>query len=151
MTQQQILSPASDYEAVRAAIRSLNPSIAIYGVDAMDEVVRQQTAPWRFMTWMIGIFAGLALCLCALGIYGVISYVVTQRTREFGIRIAIGAQPREVLRAVVGGGVRLMVIGMIVGGLAAVGLTRVVSSYLPGVSIVDIAPEEWSGGAFHLE
>lgn len=132
--------PESAVGAVRAAIRGLNPSIAIYGVGAMDDIVRQQTAPWRFMTWMIGIFAGLALGLCALGIYGVISYVVTQRTREFGIRLAIGAQPRDVLRVVVGGGVRLMVTGMIVGGLAAVGLTRVVASYLPGVSLVDLAP-----------
>ena len=105
----------------------------------MDERVRRQSALSRFITWVMGVFAGIALWLCAIGIYGVMSYVVTQRTREIGIRLALGAQPREVLAAIVGGGARLIVVGIVLGGLAAVALRRVVSTQLFDVSLTDPA------------
>jgi macrolide transport system ATP-binding/permease protein len=132
--------PSSSVVAsVREAIRSANPSIAIYGVAPMDERVRRQSAPSRFITWVLGVFAGIALWLCALGIYGVMSYVVTQRTREIGIRLALGAQPREVLAAIVAGGARLMVIGVVLGGIAAAMLRRAAASQLFDVPLTDPA------------
>ena len=131
--------PASVVPAVRAAIRAADPAIAIYGVAPMDEQVRAQTARSRFTTWVMGVFAGIALWLCALGIYGVMSYVVTQRTREIGIRLALGAQPREVLATIVSGGARLILAGIVLGGLAAVALRRVVSTQLLDVSLTDPA------------
>ena len=131
--------PSSVVASVREAIRSANPSIAIYGVAPMDERVRRQSAPSRFITWVLGVFAGIALWLCALGIYGVMSYVVTQRTREIGIRLALGAQPREVLAAIVAGGARLMVIGVVLGGIAAAMLRRAAASQLFDVPLTDPA------------
>jgi ABC-type antimicrobial peptide transport system permease subunit len=127
--------PSSLIAPVRAAIRSADASIAIYGVSPMDEMVRSETSRSRFLMWVMTVFAGIALWLCALGIYGVMSYVVTQRTREIGIRLALGAQPREVLAGIVGGGARLIIAGVLLGGLASFALQRVVSAQLFGVTI----------------
>jgi putative ABC transport system permease protein len=132
--------PESVIASVRTAIRAVNPAIAIYGVASMDDVVRRQTSPWRFVTWVTGIFAGVALWLCALGIYGVMSYVVTQRTREFGIRLALGAKPSDVLTSIIAGGMRLMAVGVIAGGLAAAALAKLASTFLFGVTLVELAP-----------
>ena len=131
--------PSSVIAPVRAAIRAVEPAIAIYGVAPMDDQVRRQSSSSRFITWVMGVFAGIALWLCALGIYGVMSYVVTQRTREIGIRLALGAQPREVLAAIVTGGARLMVIGVVLGGIAAAMLRRAASSQLFDVPLTDPA------------
>ncbi len=87
----------------------------------------------------MSVFAGIALWLCALGIYGVMSYAVTQRTREIGIRLALGAQSAEVLTAIVGGGARLIVAGVVLGSIAAIALTRAVSARLPDVPLLDPA------------
>ena len=133
------LPPASLIAPVRAAIRAADPSIAIYGVAPMDEQVRVQSSQSRFTTWVMGVFAGIALWLCALGIYGVMSYAVTQRTREIGIRLALGAQSAEVLTAIVGGGARLIVAGVVLGSIAAIALTRAVSAQLPDVPLLDPA------------
>ena len=105
----------------------------------MGERVRRQSALSRFVTWVMGVFAGIALWLCALGIYGVMSYVVTQRTREIGIRLALGAQPREVLAGIVAGGARLIVIGVVLGGIAAAVLRRAAASQLFDVPFTDPA------------
>jgi predicted permease len=131
--------PSSVVAPVRAAIRSANPSIAIYGVAPMDDQVRRQSSASRFITWVMGVFAGIALWLCAIGIYGVMSYVVTQRTREIGIRLALGAQPRDVLTAIVAGGARLIVVGIVLGGLVAAMLRRAASSQLFDVPFTDPA------------
>ena len=87
----------------------------------------------------MGVFAGMALWLCALGIYGVMSYVVTQRTREIGIRLALGAQPREVLRTIVGSGARLVATGIVIGSIASIGLRRAVSTQMLDVPLTDPA------------
>ena len=131
--------PASMIAPVREAIRSRERVDPVYDVASMDERVRRQSALSRFITWVMGVFAGMALWLCALGIYGVMSYVVTQRTREIGIRLALGAQPREVLAAIVGGGARLIVAGVVIGSLAAFGLRRVVSAQFFDVPLTDPA------------
>ena len=130
---------ASVVAPVRAAIRAASASIAVYDVAPMGERVRRQSALFRFITWVMGVFAGIALWLCALGIYGVMSYVVTQRTREIGIRLALGAQPREVLAAIVGSGARLIAVGLAIGGIASLGLRRAVSTQIFDVPLTDPA------------
>ena len=105
----------------------------------MDQIIAQSPSVFlrRYPSFLIGSFAGLALILAMVGLYGLISYSVSQRTRELGIRIALGAQPGDVVRLVVGEGVRLTVIGVGVGVLAALGLTQLMRSLLFGVSAVD--------------
>ncbi len=91
----------------------------------------------RFRTWLIAIFAGLALMLAAVGIYGVMSYSVTRRTSEIGIRITLGAQPVDVFRIVVGEGLRFALIGVGVGVAGGLVLTRLLGSFLYGISASD--------------
>ena len=131
--------PSSVVAPVRAAIRSADASIAIYDVESMDERVHTQSSRERFTAWVMSVFAAIALCLCALGIYGVMSYVVTQRTREIGIRLALGAQPGDVLRKISGGGARLIVAGMAIGGIASMVLRRVMGASITDVPLSDPA------------
>jgi putative ABC transport system permease protein len=91
----------------------------------------------RFRAWLIGTLALLALVLAAVGVYGVMSYTVTQRTNEIGIRVALGAQPQRVFRLVVGEGLRLALFGVGVGLVAALALTRLLHSFLFGISAYD--------------
>jgi ABC-type antimicrobial peptide transport system permease subunit len=103
----------------------------------MEEVIADSVARQRFSMLLLGIFAGLALVLAAVGIYGVMSYSVAQRTREIGIRMALGAQRSDVLKMTIGAGLRLVLIGAAIGLVAALVLTRVMSSLLFGVSPTD--------------
>jgi len=103
----------------------------------MSEVIGATTAPRRFNAWLLGVFAVVALVLAAVGIYGVLSYAVTQRTHEIGIRMALGAGRRDVLRLVVGHGMLLTAIGVATGLGAAFGLTRLMVSLLFGVTATD--------------
>ncbi|NOT59146.1 MAG: FtsX-like permease family protein, partial [Acidobacteria bacterium] len=102
-----------------------------------EGIVAQSVSPRRFVMRLLGGFAGLALLLAALGIYGVISFSVAQRTNEIGIRMALGAQNREVLKLVLGQGARLIVTGIVSGLLTAVLLTKVMQSLLFGVQATD--------------
>jgi putative ABC transport system permease protein len=103
----------------------------------MDQVVSGSLKDWRFHAVLLGIFAALALVIAAIGVYGVISYSIAQRTHEIGIRLALGAQRRDVLRLVVSQGARLALAGIAVGVLAAIGLTRLMASLLYGVTPTD--------------
>ncbi len=103
----------------------------------MDEVVIKSTARADFNMLLLTIFAGSALLLAAIGIYGLISYSVAQRTQEIGIRIALGAESHNVRNLVVGQGMRLVSVGIVVGIAAAFGLTRLISSFLYGVKALD--------------
>ena len=123
--------------SVRAAIHSVDPSIVVYGESTLDDLAAAQTAPSRFTTWLMGLFAGAALLLAVIGVYGVMAYFVAQRRREFGIRLALGADPRGILRLVVGQGARLVAIGVVVGGVVSYFLARALQTVLFGVTPTD--------------
>jgi putative ABC transport system permease protein len=123
--------------AVRAQVRELDPDLPVTQVMPMTEVAARSVWQPRLYTVLFGVFAAVALILATVGIYGVMSYAVTQRTREIGLRMALGAQRQDVLKLVVGQGVLLASIGVGVGLVAAVALTRLMSSLLFGVTATD--------------
>jgi len=137
------VTPASLVAPLRGVVRSADPSIPIYGVAPMAELIASQTSQSRFTMWLMGVFAAVALSLAVIGIYGVMSYLVTQRTREIGIRLALGAGGRDILGLVVGNGARLIGAGIAIGLTASFALQRLVSSLLFGVTAADAV----SGGA----
>jgi predicted permease len=123
--------------AVRGEIRAIDPEHPILRIAAMEEVLGDAVAQPRLMMVLLGIFGGLALCLATLGVYGVISYGVSLRTREFGVRMALGAQPRTVLAIVLREGAGLALAGVGIGTAAALALTRLLSSQLYEVGATD--------------
>jgi len=132
-------APAQLVPAIRAAIRSVEPTIPVFNVQPLSTLVDDQTAQSRFTMWLMGVFAIAALMLAVVGIYGVMSYLVMQRTREIGIRLALGASGREILRLVVGNGARLIGAGVVIGIAASFALERLVSTLLFGVTTADAA------------
>jgi predicted permease len=129
--------PATLQMAVRNAIKQLDREQIVWETKTMEQWRAESVARRRFNMMLLGLFASLALLLAAVGIYGVMSYTVTQRTHEIGIRLALGAQTRDVVRMVVRQGMTLALIGVGVGLLAAFGVTRVMSSLLYGVTSTD--------------
>jgi predicted permease len=129
--------PAALAGPIRAAIREASASIPIYNVAPMDELIGRQTSRSRFTMWLMGVFAGIALLLSAVGIYGVMSYLVTQRTREIGIRLALGARTGEILRLILGNGARLIAVGLAVGIVASLASQRFIATLLFGVGSTD--------------
>jgi putative ABC transport system permease protein len=125
--------------AMRQQVRSVDPDQPIYNVRTMNEIRSDSVAPERLNLTLLTIFAGIALVLAIVGIYGVMSYSVTQRTHEIGIRMAIGARPRDVFRMVIGQGMMLTLIGVAFGLVGAFGLTRLMATMLFGVEPTDPA------------
>ncbi len=123
--------------AARAALQQLDPELPLAGVATMDQLLADSLSRSRFTMLLLGIFAGVALVLAAVGIYGLIAYSVTQRTQELGIRIALGAQRRDVLRLVLAQGTRLTFLGVAIGLFAALALSRLLSTLLFAVSATD--------------
>jgi putative ABC transport system permease protein len=116
--------------AMRNAVRVADQSLALYDVKTMETLLSDSLAPRRFAIRLLSFFAATALLLAALGLYGVLAYAVTQRTREIGIRIALGAERASVLRLVVGQGMRLAGTGVAIGIAAAMLFGRLIESQL---------------------
>jgi predicted permease len=130
-------APAAALGAIREEVSKLDSRQVMYDAMTMEEVVTRSVRAQRFSMILLGAFASLALLLASIGIYGVISYLVGQRVNEIGIRMALGAQRKDILRMIVGEGARLAAIGSGIGILAALGLTRLMASQLYAVSVTD--------------
>ena len=141
-------SPAALLPAIRDAVRKLNAENVVYDAKPMEEIVNNSLAGQRFSMILLSAFAVIALLLSSIGIYGVLSYAVAQRTREIGIRIALGAQRSVVLRLTLGEGMRMALVGVGIGVGLALGLTRLMASQLYGVSVTD--PVTFTGVAIIL-
>jgi ABC-type antimicrobial peptide transport system permease subunit len=113
---------------VRSAVHGVNPNLSIFNVKTMARVVADSMWELNLYRWLIVLFAGLAVVLAAIGLYGVVSYNVTSRTREFSVRLALGSDPLRLTRLVVGRAVRLTGAGLAGGALAGVAMTRVVQN-----------------------
>jgi predicted permease len=140
--------PATIMAAVRRAVHAVEPGDIVYAAQTMDDVIATSFAPRRLSMILLTVFAGLALVLACVGIYGVISYLVGQRTREIGVRIALGAQRADVMRLVLRQGVRMALAGAAIGTAAALALTRFMAAQLFGVSAHD--PLTFAGVALLL-
>jgi predicted permease len=130
-------TPASVVEGIRAEIRRAAPDLAIESTLTMDEAVAASVAPPRFRTLLLVLFAMAATLIATCGIYGLMAYAVTQRSREIGVRMALGADRRDVLRLVLTRALRIVVAGLIVGLAGAAGVTRVLQTFLFGVTPTD--------------
>jgi putative ABC transport system permease protein len=122
--------------AVEKAVKA-DPTVLFYGSQSGEAYLRESLAPTQFAMALLTAFAILALVLAAVGLYGVIAYGVTQRTREIGVRVALGADPRAVTRLVVGGGMRLAAVGVAIGAVTAAATTRLLESMLYAVTPTD--------------
>jgi predicted permease len=119
---------------VRSTLATVDPGLAIALPQSMERIIAQALGQTRLMTWLLGIFAGIALLLAAIGIYGAVAYTVEQRTGEIGVRMALGAQTRDVLRLIVNQGMRPVVIGLAIGIVSAFAIGRLLTSQLYEVS-----------------
>jgi predicted permease len=140
--------PTAVLGSVRRAVVEIDSREVVYNVQTMEQVVSNSFAARRLSMILLGVFAALALVLACVGIYGVISYLVGQRTHEIGVRMAMGAQRSDVLRLVIGHGARMAFVGVAIGIAAALGLTRLMASQLFGVSAHD--PLTFAGVAMLL-
>jgi len=129
--------PAGLINAIRGEVQQMDPNLPVYDVKTLNDHMRLSLFPLRAGAWVAGSFALLALTLAGLGIYGVMAYSVSQRTREIGIRMALGANSRDVLGLVIKQGMRLALIGLGVGLAGSLAVTRLMSSVLYGVSATD--------------
>jgi ABC-type antimicrobial peptide transport system permease subunit len=147
-----VMNTAGDPRAliteIREQVRAIDPTVPLARIKTMDQLMDESVAQPKFRTLLVGIFSGLALLLSAVGIYGVMAYSVTERTREIGIRMALGAQTRDVLRLVVRQGMSLTLFGVVLGVAGAFALTRVMSNLLFGVGTND--PTTFIGVSFFL-
>jgi predicted permease len=130
-------TPASTAESIRAEIRRAAPDLPIQSTVTMDEALAASVAQPRFRMWLLVLFAITATLIATCGIYGLMAYAVAQRRREIGVRMALGATRRDVLRLVLARAIRIVAAGLIVGLAGAVGVTRVLQTFLFGVTPTD--------------
>jgi predicted permease len=126
-------------QLVRGILTELDPALPLSRVESLDELVGSSVASRRFVMMLLAAFASVALVLALAGIYGVLSYAVSRRTSEIGVRLALGASPKGVLRLIVAQGMLPVAVGVVAGVAAAVGLTRLMASLLFGISATDVA------------
>jgi len=129
--------PLAVASAAQNAVASVNRDIPLTNLRSMQDMLARSLLRRKFAMLLLSIFAGVAMLLAAIGLYGVMSYTVSQRTHEIGIRMALGARKEDVLKLVVGQGMRLAVLGVVVGLVASIALTRLMSRLLFGVSAHD--------------
>jgi predicted permease len=129
--------PESLVPQIRAEVRALDASVPISDVQTMERVVSAAFSQPRFTTWLLGVFALLALVLASIGVFGVVSYGVTQRTHEIGLRMALGARRADVLRMIMTGALTVALAGIVLGVGAAAALTRLMQSLVYGVGTLD--------------
>jgi putative ABC transport system permease protein len=129
--------PARDAATLRSAVRSLDQTAILSNVTTIEEQLSEQMSPRRFQTWLLTLFSIIALTLAGMGIYAVMHYSVVNRTREIGIRMALGAQIRDVLRLIIGEGIKLALVGLLIGFGGAWALTRLLNNLLFNVSPTD--------------
>jgi putative ABC transport system permease protein len=142
------VAPESLKQSVRQAVGAVDPMLEAASLKTMNQLIAESVSQPQFYTILLGSFASLALLLAAVGIYGVISCAVTQRTHEIGVRMALGARSRDVIKMVVGQGMMLALIGMVIGLLSAFWLMRLMQSLLFDVSVTD--PMTFAGVALIL-
>jgi putative ABC transport system permease protein len=131
--------PKNLVAAVKGEILAVDPDQAVYEINTMEQLLSDSISLRRFSMMLLMIFAAVAMILSAVGIYGVMSYSVTQRTHEIGIRLALGAARSDILKLVIGHGMALALIGIVIGTAASLGLTRLMASLLYGVGATDAA------------
>ena len=132
-------APQALLPAIRQKVREIDADLALANVRTMDEWISNSAAQPRLNAMLLGIFSAIALLIAAIGIYGVLAYSANQRTREIGLRMALGAQPGNILRLIVREGMRFALIGVGVGLVCSIGFGRAVSTLVYGVSIHDPA------------
>jgi predicted permease len=125
--------------AVKSQVWSVDKNLPVYEVRTMEQILGEDTSQRRFESFVMTVFAGLALALASIGLFGVLASLVSQRTQEIGIRMALGAQSKDVLRMVVGEGVRLVLLGVVIGIAAGIALSKYLASLFFGVSPADPA------------
>jgi putative ABC transport system permease protein len=126
--------PRAAVPALRTAVAALDPDARVDGISTMEEVVGRAFAPWRFSAIVVSVFGAIALTFAVVGIAALVAFAVTQRTREIGVRVALGAQTRDVVALVAGEGARIALAGLVIGVLAAWVLRRSVESMLFGIA-----------------
>jgi predicted permease len=131
------MDSASMFGSLRSAVASIDSQLALDGLQTMDTIIDKSVAPQRFNLALVALFAVLSVFLAAVGVYGVLSYSISQRTREIGVRIALGAQPWRVLNMALREGMRLAVLGTLIGLVAGLVLTRLMASLLFGITARD--------------
>jgi putative ABC transport system permease protein len=132
-------NPMSLLPVIRREVEAIDKDQPVYGVKTMEHLLSDSVASERLSVTLLGLFAALAFLLACVGIYGVISYSVTQRTHEIGVRIALGASTTDILKLVVLQGMKMVVVGLVLGLIASFALTRVMASLLFNVSATDPA------------
>jgi ABC-type antimicrobial peptide transport system permease subunit len=122
---------------IRHEIQMVDPGLPVFNVRSMNDVIGASLAPRRFSAQLVGIFAGLALLLASIGIYGLLAYMVGQRSRELGVRMALGARPSDILQLILGKGMALSGVGIVVGLSLAASAAPMIAALLYGVHPID--------------